>query len=78
MLEDMWCILICVLVLLILFGIMLWLLLKGNRNQPSIPVQEEYTRQQNKEFVVTCNRCHLLKKNRHILINHREMKYHIW
>ena len=55
-----------IMVFFILFGI---IILKRIRNRPSRPV-EEYTREQNREFVVKCNEYHLLRWNRHILVTH--------
>ena len=45
---------------------------KSKNQGPTINTSSRriYTRQQNREFVVTCNKCNLLNKNRHILVIH--------
>ena len=55
----------------ILFGIIISKRNKRIRNRPSRPVQE-YTNQQNREFVVKCNEYHLFNRNRHILVTHHQ------
>ena len=57
-----------IMVFFILFGI---IISNRIRNRLSRPV-EEYTRQQNREFVVKCNEYHLLRRNRHILVTHHQ------
>ena len=53
-----------IMVFFVLFGI---IISRRIRNRLSRPVQE-YTREQNGEFVVKCNEYHLLRRNRHILV----------
>ena len=61
LLQYPWDVLICFLaVFAIIFGIIYWLVNRGNRNLLTKPIQQEYTEQEDRELVLLCNK-HILE-----------------